>query len=252
MVLPIFPVWTKRGNDDKLNGGLKAEASKSAVAPQATSQAASKTAAVAGAASGPAAEAPSAFRASGEQAASGQATSAVAAADAAPQPIGQGLNFASALASASAPAPAGGGSGSVNQANLTQLSCHGEPRPVEQQQRDTCNPYQGDTFCRVVLSVLCFQGRGLLQAPKVQAGQYQGGSGDGFGATQPVLGAILASKAVVAARREKELGTGWRMAEFHDASGWGMPGQRGIGLAPNTRFWVHINDQRGNCWGGTP
>ena len=250
MVMPIFPVWSKRRNDDKSNGGLKAEASKNTVAPQATSQAASKTAAVAGAASGPVAQAPSAFPASGGQALSGQGTGAVAAADAAPRPIGQGLPFASASASASA--PVGGGSGSANQANLTQLSCHGEPRQVEHRHRDTCNPDQGDTSCRVVLPVLFFQGKGQPLAPKVQAGQYQGGSGGVLGATELVMGAILISEAAVSARCEKALGMAWRLAEFHAAGGWGVPGKRGMGLAPNTRFWVHINDQLRNSWGGAP
>ena len=159
-----------------------------------------------------------------------------------PRPIGHGLTFALAAVGGNAAADAG----------LTHLSCHGEPRQVDQPHRDSCNPYKGDTSCRVVLPVLCFQGKGLPQPPDIQAGQYQGWSGGVLGATQPVMGAILTSEAVAIARCEKELGAGWRMAEFHDAGGWGLQGQRGLGLAPNTRFWVHVNDQPGNCWNSTP
>ena len=166
--------------------------------------------------------------------------------------IGQGLTFALALASVPAPAPVGGGSGSANQANLTHLSCHGEPRQVEQRHRDTFNPYPGDTSCREVLPVLCLQGKGQPLAPKVQAGQYQGGSGGVLGATELVMGAILISEAAVSARCEKALGM---------PGAWLNSMLRGVGacrasavwsLAPNTRFWVHINDQLGNCWGGAP
>ena len=45
------------------------------------------------------------------------------------------------------------------------------------------------------------------------------------------------------------------MAEFHDGGGgWGLQGQRGMGLGQPglTRYWVAINDQRGNCWDSAP
>lgn len=103
-----------------------------------------------------------------------------------------------------------------------------------------------------MLPVLCFQGKGFPQPAEIQAAQYQGWSGGVIAATEPVMGAILTSEAAASARCEKELGPGWRMAEFHDAGGWGMQGQRGIGLALNTRFRVHINDQPDNCWDSRP
>jgi hypothetical protein len=233
LAMLIIPVWIKRGNDDKMNAGAKAEQAKNTGATPVDPVPASPS----GARSGPAS-------------ADASATLAVqtlptdsAAAAGAPRQIGHGLTFALAPVRSKA---------SEDQANLTHLSCHGEPRQVDQPHRDSCNPYKGDTSCRVVLPVLCFQSKGLQQPPDVQAGQYQGWSGGVLGATQPVMGAVLASEAAATARCEKELGAGWRMAEFHDAGGWGMQGQRGMGLAPNTRFWVHINDQPGNCWNSTP
>ena len=55
-------------------------------------------------------------------------------------------------------------------------------------------------------------------------------------------------------RSSAELGAGWRMAELHDASGgWGLVGKRGPGWpgaqsSAQTRHWVHVNDQKANCW----
>lgn len=163
--------------------------------------------------------------------------SAVAAAATVARPTGHGLTFTLA--------PVGGKA--VADASLTHLSCHGEPRQADQPHRDSCNAYKGDTSCRVVLPVLRFQGKGLPPPRDILAGHCSGWSGRVLGATQPVMGAVLASEAMATARCEKELGTDWRMAEFHDAGGWGMQGQRGVGLAPNTRFWVHFTDQPGNC-----
>ena len=86
----------------------------------------------------------------------------------------------------------------------------------------------------------------------LDAGAYPGWTGGTLGATQPVMGAVLESAALASARCEKELGTGWRMAAFHDGPGgqgsWGLQGLRGAGLTGPTRYWVHIGDQKGNCW----
>ncbi len=116
------------------------------------------------------------------------------------------------------------------------LQCHGEPAPLDRPHADSCNPYQGDTSCRTVLPVLCFR---------------PSGSGE-LMATEPVMGAVLQSQAVASARCEAEFGAGWRMAEFHDGGGWQLQGRRGAGFRPNTRYWVHINDQPGNCWDSPP
>lgn len=150
-----------------------------------------------------------------EQAKNGAQTSGAegVTATAAPRPIGHGLTFALA--------PSGSANATADQASPTHLSCHGEPRLVDQPHRDSCNPYKGDTSCPVGLPVLCFQGKGLPQPPEVRGGQYEGWSGGMLGAAKPVMGAILASEAAATARFEKMPGAGWRMAEFHDAGGWG-------------------------------
>ncbi len=81
---------------------------------------------------------------------------------------------------------------------------------------------------------------------------YKGWSHGQPAATQPVPGALLKSESDASARFEAELGAGWRMAEFHDGGGWGLQGEGRSGLRPGTRYWVHINDQRGNCWNSAP
>lgn len=160
---------------------------------------------------------------------------------AAPRPIGHGLTFAVAASVAIVPPDA------------VHLSCHGEPSQLDQPHQNSCNPYKGDTSCRVVLPVLCFKPGGAGVPTGVQPDFYKGWTGGTLSATQPVMGAVLDSEAAASARCEKELGPGWRMAEFHDGQGgWGLQGLRGTGIGAasgsHTRYWVHINDQKGNCW----
>lgn len=166
----------------------------------------------------------------------------VAATTSEPRPIGFGLTFALLP------------SGDKVPVDIASLSCHGEPRALDQPLKDSCNPYKGDTSCRIVLPVLCLRPAGVTKPAGVEDGFYQGWTGGTLAATQPVMGAILESLAVASARCVAELGPGYRMAEFHDGhGGWGLQGQRGSGFSRhNTRYWVHIIDQRGNCWDNTP
>lgn len=181
-----------------------------------------------------------------QQAEQRQATGAGQAAGAAPAattptaaiPIGYGLTFAFA-------------NDSATPADIALMSCHGAPQQLDQPHKDSCNPYKGDTSCRTVLPVLCIQKTGAAPPQGVSDSFYQGWTQGVLSATQPVMGAVLSSEAVASARCEAELGSGWRMAEFHDgAGGWGLQGVRGSGLGTpgQTRYWVHINDQKGNCW----
>ena len=158
-----------------------------------------------------------------------------------PRPIGFGLTFALAPSDDKSPP------------DVANLSCHGEPRTLDRPHKDSCNPYQGDTSCRIVLPVLCLKPEGAAKPAGVQDGFYQGWTGGTLAATQPVMGAILESEVAASARCTTELGPGWRMAEFHDGNGgWGLQGQKGKGFLFNSRYWVHINDQRGNCWDSPP
>ena len=135
---------------------------------------------------------------------------------------------------------------------VVRLSCHGEPATLDQPHQGSCNPYRGDTSCRTVLPVLCVRPAAAPLPAGLDAGAYPGWTGGTLGATQPVMGAILESAVLASARCEKELGPGWRMAAFHDGPGgqgsWGLQGLRGAGLTGPTRYWVHIGDQKGNCW----
>ncbi len=152
------------------------------------------------------------------------ARASASAADGAPpaaRGIGHGLTFARVDDAA--------GSGT------TQLNCNGEPRELARPHLGGCNPISGDTSCRTVLPVACFQP----------------GTG-GVGATQPTMGALLKSADAGTQRCAAELGAGWRMAELHDGPGTAITGTRGAGLAGSTRYWVHVNDQPGNCWDSPP
>ena len=150
--------------------------------------------------------------------------------------IGFGLSFALAKE----PAP---------EAKVAQLACHGDPAPTDKPHKGSCNPYVGDSSCRIVMPIACFRASGAAKPPNVQADFDSGWTHGQLGATQPVMGALLKSEPSASARCEAELGPGWRMAEFHDGEGgWGLQGERGPSLRADTRYWVHINDQKGNCW----
>ena len=156
------------------------------------------------------------------------------------RPIGRGLSFALADVS-------------TVPARVAHLACHGEPAPIDRPHRGSCNPYEGDTSCRIILPIACYRSTGAVAPPNLEQDFYKGWTHGQLAATQPVLGALLKSEPDASARCEAEFGAGWRMAEFHDGGGgWGLQGERRSGLHAGTRYWVHINDQRGNCWNSAP
>lgn len=116
-------------------------------------------------------------------------------------------------------------------------SCHGEPRGLAQPHRDSCNPYAGDTSCRAELALLC-------------ARPAAGGTPLALATASPVAGFLLSSLDDANARCAKDLGGGWRLATFHDAGGWELPGHRlpGSAVDQRQRVWLTIGDQRANCW----
>jgi hypothetical protein len=119
-----------------------------------------------------------------------------------------------------------------------RADCHGEPRVFDKPHRDSCNPYQGDTVCRTVLPLLCARVGG-------------GPANLALATSTPVAGFLLASREDADARCAQELGSGWRMASFHDnPQGWALLGERPPGAVIDTRLraWVFIGDQPGNCW----
>jgi hypothetical protein len=148
-------------------------------------------------------------------------------------------------------------------ANAVWMSCHGQPREaISQPHADSCNPYKGDSSCRLALPILCIQKDGsafetsfpgVTNTVTITTNGWGAGS---VASTAPVAGFVIGSLALANARCEKELGSGWHMAEFHDAetvqgskpSGGGFVAKRDIRLNTRLRHWVHINNQPGNCW----
>lgn len=171
--------------------------------------------------------------------------------------------MAPAAAQASAPAVTGGMGHGLTfalladdaklPAEVARLGCAGEPRATDRPLKDDhpCNHQQGDTSCRVVLPVLCIQPGTAAKPVGGADGTYAGWTGGQLAPTQPVMGAILTSSALASARCEKELGSGWRMADVKDGLDSGsIAGLRTTNttLGQGTRYWVQTQDQPANCW----
>jgi hypothetical protein len=132
---------------------------------------------------------------------------------------------------------------------------YGNPGP-------NCDAYQGDTFCAEKRPVLCINKNAAFTKPAhlgllVDA---QHGWASGVIATSPAVAGSAFANAIDASNYCKaEFGAGWRVAEFHDGTGWNFTAygdsgpQRSNGSPAQKleeRFWVHIKDQpNANCWG---
>ena len=157
------------------------------------------------------------------------------------RPIGFGLTFAAVTPTSPQP-------------DATAMGCHGQPGPTDKPHKNSCNPYEGDTSCRAALPVLCLNPSAIAKPDAANGDPPVGWTAATLGATAPVMGAILQSRPIADARCEKELGAGWRMADFHAGGGWSFSGRPRSGLLPDnsTRYWVAINDQAANCWDSKP
>lgn len=125
--------------------------------------------------------------------------------------------------------------------DAVQMSCHGQPRDtITQPHSGSCNPYKGDTACNLALPVLCIK--------QAFSGTNDSAQPSPVASTAPVAGFVIGSIDGANARCERELGTGWRMAEHHDGGGFSLVAKRGSPLDTSVRHWVHINNQPGNCW----
>ncbi|MEU9075616.1 hypothetical protein [Kitasatospora sp. NPDC048538] len=110
----------------------------------------------------------------------------------------------------------------------------------------TSNPYTGDTPATAVLPLLCIRQDGRPAPAGVPTSGYHSWARGEVKATQPLPGSRLTSRATADQTCATAFGTGFRMAEFHDASGWGLWAN---GTLPTgTRFWTAINDQPANPW----
>ncbi len=148
-------------------------------------------------------------------------------------------------------------------------SCHAAPAPIDRPRGGTCDPCQGDTVCSRSLPLLCYRpGVRSARAPtRVDAngGQVTPPARDPdhlaqLGGGPIVRGDRLLSESTASAMCEQALGSGWRMARFHDQGGWQIPALRHASLpaaastraASAGRYWVSIADQRANCWDPLP
>jgi len=112
----------------------------------------------------------------------------------------------------------------------------------------TCNPYVGDTSCRVLLPVLCVRIDGSPN-PGVAADFYHGWREGHITTTMPVSGTSLTSQVVADQICAATFGNGWIMAEHHHPTGGGGWNWHAFGnVRTDTRFWTRINNQPGNCW----
>lgn len=126
-----------------------------------------------------------------------------------------------------------------------------------------CDPYIGDTLCSEARPILCLRVDGSSNCG--EPWDFYDGWTEGTMAltVRLVPGTELTSLEVANAICENEVGPGFRMAEHHDGGGgWGWRAKGSINPPatpasdfprfgnPNlpNRFWVHINDQPGNCW----
>lgn len=133
------------------------------------------------------------------------------------------------------------------------VSCHdGTVNPS-----NSCDPYVGDTDCNLKRPILCIRQDGSASNGFVGS-FYNGWASGNINITRPILGTALSSLAAADAECVNHFGAGWRMAEHHDGNGgWSWTAYGNLNdlytasdpsHTLNRRFWVHINDQPGNCW----
>lgn len=175
-----------------------------------------------------------------------------------------------------------GYSGYVNgDQEIFGVNCYGSPSvpPYSpySSSNGACNTLTGDTPCNHSLPILCINKMSLKRpCYEVKCGsaampkEYYCGWSEGYLAlSDPVLGTRLTSRDIANKKCSEKLGSGFRMAEFHDgkyvegmntsnycystwpststSGGWGFYGYGARGSVW-TRFWVDINDKRANCW----
>jgi hypothetical protein len=129
---------------------------------------------------------------------------------------------------------------------VVHVGCDGDPK-VNNPNSPKCNPYQGDTECDQKLPVLCLNKTKPIACPAdlvTDSGkQWSGGE---VRLTMAMEGTKLDSLSAADQICKNAFGTEWKIAEFHDGSGWGLWAQGN--MKPKERFWVFINDQNANCW----
>jgi hypothetical protein len=109
-----------------------------------------------------------------------------------------------------------------------------------------CNPYTGDALCSALHPILCIRPDGSPN-PGLPVNFDDGWIGGNVGLSPAIRGDQLLGVANADAVCATSFGPGWVMAEFHHPQGgWGWSSRGNVN--PAGRYWVHINDQAGNCW----
>lgn len=109
-----------------------------------------------------------------------------------------------------------------------------------------CDPYVGDTSCETALPVACLKQDGAPN-PGIATTFYNGWAKGHLALTTPIRGDKLLSIDHADYVCYLHFGAGYRMAEHHDGGGgWNWNAYSNVDDA--SRFWLHINNQPGNCW----
>lgn len=162
--------------------------------------------------------------------------------------------------------------------DLSSVGCHGRPRLDGTEDGPACNPYEGDTSCSIALPILCLKvddsprpNYAVIKADgTMEPAFYRGWAGGRIALTEPIIGTDISSPEAADLICAETFGLGYRLAEHHDgkyvpgmdlgefygdtwppaselsSGGWNFFAYSHI--SDETRFWVHINDQPGNCW----
>ena len=80
-------------------------------------------------------------------------------------------------------------------------------------------PYKGDTSLEKALPILCIKRSALPMPNGLNTSYYGGWTGGEIRLTKPIKGKLLTSLKKTNELIKKELGEGWRIAEFHDGKG---------------------------------
>jgi hypothetical protein len=121
---------------------------------------------------------------------------------------------------------------------ISMLSCQND------KSQQPCNPFQGDQLCTSSLPLACYKPDPTAAPINPKVSSLQSGE---IRASRPVVGTELADLNSVDAICSQEFGPGWRVLAYHDGLGGSLTTLSKI--APKTRLWIDVRDQRyGNCW----
>jgi hypothetical protein len=163
--------------------------------------------------------------------------------------------------------------------NIDLVGCYAKPGAEDNNDKNCCNAYEGDTKCSKALPILCIKKDGSQRPNYEVSGKssaafvseyYYGWAEGQIALTPPIKGCDIGSLENANCLCEKYCGKGYQMAEHHDGK-WirGMNSEKYYGdtwtseegkneggwnfwaygnISNESRFWVYIRDQQANCW----